>query len=180
MLRARHLRHGIRRSALLALPVLIVLTGLPLYVFPAQAVPARADVVYVLGSPDAWRISWAQQLIAEGHASALLISVPAAKHAPSTCTTSMSFPVVCVRPDPSTTDGEARSLRSAMRQHGWHSVIAITATPHITRAGLILRQCVPQGVSVVGRSTGIDLGEWLRQYAYQTAALIKAVAAPAC
>lgn len=175
-------RAGRRRLHVLlyAIPLLVIAAGLPVYVFPPQQTPARADVAFVLGSPDAWRIDLAEGLIDERRVSALLISVPPGQTPPSTCSTPMPYPVECVRPNPSSTLGESRLLRNELAAHGWRTAVVITSTPHITRARLILHQCVPSGVSVIGRSDGIDLGEWGRQYVYQTVAMVKALAEPAC
>lgn len=176
---ARSRRRG-RHLLIYVIPALVVAAGLPVYVFPMQQTPAHADVAFVLGSPDAWRIDLAKKLIDERRVSALLISVPSGQTPPSTCSTPMPFPVVCARPNPSSTLGEARMLRTQLASHGWRTAVVITATPHIARARLILHQCVAEGVSVVGRSDGIDLGEWGRQYLYQTVAMVKALVDPAC
>lgn len=159
----------------------IALVGVPLYVVPTQHLPAHADVVFVLGAPEPWEITWAEQLVRNGHADALMISTPPNVEAPSTC---LQPAVLCFRPDPSSTRGEAQILRTQMAKHEWSSAIVLTTTPHITRTRLILGQCLSAAanadVSVIGRSTGMSLADWIEQYLHQTAGFAKAIAFPAC
>ena len=92
------------------LVVAFVLVGLPLYVFPAvDAVPAQADVVYVIGPPTPARIALARELIETGAADEMLISVPGDALAEGTPSrgrfSACNLPggdVLCRAPDPAT------------------------------------------------------------------------------
>jgi hypothetical protein len=151
-------------SAVLAIAMALV------YVAPPRATPAAdPDAVMVVGPVSAWRVQWALQLA--GPTSALVLSVDDPSiHAECR----ISF-VVCFRADPYTTQGEARELRTLMAEHGWRTVTVVTSTPHQVRTQLRMDWCVPRGVTVVSRPTGLSPGDWLYQYAYQTAGFAKAL-----
>jgi hypothetical protein len=175
--RKRRLWRGILAG--LASIAAVVAAGLPLYVFPPVSSPEPADVVFVIGPPDQWRLDWAQQLLAEGTAGALMISTPDPDTG-SLCGTDEPDTVECARPEPFTTRGEARWLRSEMAARGWSRAIVITATPHVSRARVIFDRCIPSGVQVVGRSTGLNPAKWAYQYLYQTAGFLKMAFNPGC
>jgi len=174
-------KRRLRRSILagLALVLAVVAAGLPVYVFPPISAPEPADVVFVIGPPDQWRLDWAQELVADGTAGALMISTDD-PDAEGLCTASAPYPVECARPDPFTTRGEARWLRSEMAAHGWSRAIVITMTPHVSRTRVIFGRCVPGGVQVIGRSTGLNPARWAYQYLYQTAGFVKVALNPGC
>ncbi|OZB48980.1 MAG: hypothetical protein B7X40_06075 [Cellulomonas sp. 14-74-6] len=162
-----------------AATLLVVTAGLPVYVFPRQTAPVGADVVFVIGPPRAWRIAWARELVAAGKARAIMISQPETGSLQA-CAAQSTVPVLCRRPDPFTTRGEARWLRDEMAAHGWRTAVVITSTPHIARTRYVMQRCVPSGVQVVGRTTGMAPWTWVYQYAYQTAAWVKALAQCGC
>lgn len=159
--------------------MVVALLGVPLLVVPAQEPPRGADVVFVIGPPDAWRTEWARELAAAGKAGTIMVSVPEPATT-SACRTIGSTPVLCRRPDPFTTRGEARWLRDEMDAHGWRTALVITSTPHVSRTRFVMSRCVPQGVQVVGRRTGLTLPDWAYQYAYQPAAWVKALVQSGC
>jgi hypothetical protein len=161
-------------AAVLISAAVLFAASLPLYVFPPQSAPRPADVVFVIGPPEQWRVGWARQLIAKGQAKALMISAIDPAKDPN-CKKKTSYPVLCRRVAPFTTRGEARWLKFEMELHGWNRALIITTTPHVVRARLIMDRCVPHGVQVVGRSTGLSFGRWVAQYRYQTGAFLKAL-----
>lgn len=165
----------LRRGLLATVVCLAVLfaASLPVYVFPPQSAPEKADVVFVIGPPSQWRIDWARRLMDAGYGRALMISTGDVNAFPA-CREKESYPVYCGHPSPFTTQGEARWLQGAMARHGWRSAVVITVTPHVLRTRLIMNRCVPDGVQVVGRRTGLTLEGWAAQYAYQTGAFMKA------
>lgn len=166
-------------AILVACIMVFVVAGLPLYVWPSQDPPGKADVVFVIGPPDEWRVQWAEDLISEGKAGTLMVSVPSARLVP-VCTQQHNFPMICERPDPFTTQGEARMLKQQMAQHNWTTATVITMTPHIARTRVLMERCVPTGVTVVGHATGLTVSDWADQYLYQTAAFVKVWLTPGC
>lgn len=175
-------RPSIRRRRwwwVVAVPLVVAIAGVPLLVVPPQQPPRAADVVFVIGPPRAWRITWAQQLVASGQAKAIMVSTPDPATEP-VCRSVSAVPVLCRRPDPFTTRGEARWLRAEMAARGWQTALVITSTPHVTRTRYVMQRCVPDGVQVVGRRTGMDAPSWVYQYAYQPAAWVKALLQRGC
>ena len=141
-----------------------------------MAPPARADVVVVLGPAEQWRVDWATQLVHDGVADHLTLSVADPAGSPI-CQESW---VTCFRPDPFTTRGEARYLAGQMAQRGWTRALGITATPHVERARYIIGRCVHDGVQVVGRAPDEPPWWWAYQYVYQTAGWLRAVTQTGC
>ncbi|MGO2111742.1 MAG: YdcF family protein, partial [Pseudoclavibacter sp.] len=87
-----------------------------------------------------------------------------------------SYEVLCLRPDPYTTQGEARDLANLSLQREWVSAIVITMTPHISRANHYIARC-NQGLALhfVESERPIEWWRWIRQYAYETGAWAKAM-----
>lgn len=156
--------------------VAIVAALFVVYVFPPRAAPSRdPDVVMVVGPADQWRVDWAEQL--RGDHAELVLSMSPGEERPE-C---RDAGVICFHPTPFTTQGEARELRSLMRAHRWRTATVVTATPHLLRTQMRMDWCVPRGVTVVGRATGLTPGDWLYQFAYQTAGFAKAfLVTPGC
>ncbi|MWV48997.1 YdcF family protein [Rathayibacter sp. VKM Ac-2803] len=178
-----------RRIAVVALIAIVVLVavGVPVYVFPAtDAVPARADAVLVLGPPTRARTDLGRELVEEGVADTLLISVWASELAAAPDESDVvacdepDMTVICFTAEPGTTQGEARALRDYADANGWDTVLVITQTPHITRARILMERC--WGGTVLMESSGepFTLGDWAYEYAYQTGAFAKVLVEQGC
>lgn len=168
--------HGPWMSVLAVLVTFCFLTG-TMFVAPPQSPPSKTDVVFVIGPPDQWRIRWAEQLVDSRLAGTIMISISddlAAKEPLCLAGSYHSVPVLCHRPAPFTTQGEARWLQAEMASHRWMTATVITVTPHVFRTRLYFDRCIPEGVNVVGRPTGLNQSGWLHQFAYQTGGLVKA------
>lgn len=148
------------------------------YVFPAAAdVPARADVIYVIGPPTEGRIALAEQLRRDGVADDILISVPSeGEQSAAKLSTCQEEWVTCGHPEPFTTAGEMALLNSLYGAD--ERAVVITFTPHVSRTRFIAGQCADAEVTVIDVPTSIDLGQWVYQFAYQTGGFAKAVAFP--
>jgi uncharacterized SAM-binding protein YcdF (DUF218 family) len=172
----------VRRGGFAALGGLLVwvLLGLPFFVFPTvDAVPKHADVILVLGPPVPDRVDVAERLLAEHRVSTALVSVPGEQaqwHVEALCARS---DVICFKPDPSTTRGEARALRKYTAERGWTSAVVTTMPAHIARARSIVGRCFSGRVSMVADAEG-PFGGIAYQYAYQTAATVKSWFLPGC
>ena len=161
---------------------LVALAGLPVYVFPTvESTPAHADVILVLGPPTSQRMSAARDLVTAGVSDRILVSVPPSVYVPGTrdhekfaaCT--RDDPVVhCFQPDPTTTRGEARELGRLAERNGWRSAIAITMTPHIARARMIIQRCFSGTLVMHTADAPLSAGDWIYQYGYQTAGFVRA------
>ena len=156
--------------------LVVALAGLPLYVFPVEEPVPTADVVYVIGPPTQVRLEKNDELLARGTAQRSLISVPSddsyrSRMLKRECS---SAETTCATPDPFTTIGEARLLTES----GAESAVVITFTPHVARTRFIFDKCFDGAVTVVGVEQHLGVGQWIYQYAYQSAAFIKAFFEP--
>lgn len=177
-------RAGIAAAVVAATCAAVAVAGLPLYVFPPQAeVPPGADLVYVIGPPRPPRVAVAEQLRADGIRDTL-VSVAAAPDPEAGFITASELPlcdepdVTCGTPAPFTTAGEARMLTEYAQTHPVTAPVVLTFTPHVARTRYIFAKCYGQDVTVIGVDEHLDLGDWIYQYAYQTAAFVKAWAEP--
>ncbi|GAA2749623.1 YdcF family protein [Amnibacterium kyonggiense] len=150
-----------------------ILLGLPFFVFPAtDPAPRHADVVLVLGPPVPDRVAVAERLLAERRVDTALVSVPGPQSQWDVTGLCARSDVVCFRPDPSTTRGEARELRAEAAAHGWTSAVVTTMPAHIPRARTIVGRCFGGRLSMVADAEG-PYGGIAYQYLYQTAATVK-------
>jgi hypothetical protein len=58
--------------------------------------------------------------------------------------------VLCFEARPYSTRGEARAVRDLARQHGWHSIVIVSSTFHLTRVNILFRRCYHGRISLVG------------------------------
>lgn len=147
----------LRRLALLVVAVpLAVWVGLDLYLFalPSLDRPQHAAAVIVLAGDRTPRLDRGLALIRAGVSRTLVISDgrdpfwPAANRL---CAHGgAGFRVVCFRPEPYSTRGEARGFARLARENGWRDVVVVTSTFHVTRARMLFRRCLDGRVQGVG------------------------------
>ena len=145
-----------RRLVLVVVPLLVVAWAAVAARFvlsPVQDSPRRADAVVVLAG-DHLRLGKALELMARRVAPTLVISdglAPGWREANRLCRRGGGrFRVVCFRPDPYSTRGEARAVARMAAARGWGSVVVVTSTYHVTRARLLFDRCVDARVRVTG------------------------------
>jgi uncharacterized SAM-binding protein YcdF (DUF218 family) len=129
--------------ALVAATVLVVLTY-RLFVFPATDPPGRADAVVVFAGGDGERQAEGLRLVRDGVAPVLVLSdggQPGSARARLCRDRPAGVRLVCVTPDPATTRGEARRFAELAGRQGWRSLVLVTSTYHVRRAGLLLGRC---------------------------------------
>ena len=130
---------------------------LVLFVWPPaeSSPPAHADVVVVL-SGSKQRLPPALALIRRGVAPVLALStVQETPHWPQAerlCATHRyaGAHVVCFTAVPYSTRGEARTVARLAREHGWHSIVVVSSTFHLTRAKMLFRRCYHGRLAMVG------------------------------
>ena len=173
------MRHG--WSALLAIAAgfwLIVLVGLPLYVFPPVAEVSRSDAVYVLGPPMDVRLALAERLRGEGMADRIFVSVQASGgQTAEDLAMCRDGRATCGVADPSTTRGEVLLL-TELAAGETPSLIVVTSTPHVARTRYIFGKCYPGEVTVVAAGRPESIETWTSQYVYQSLAFVKAFVEP--
>jgi uncharacterized SAM-binding protein YcdF (DUF218 family) len=120
--------------------------------WPVQDSPRHADAVVVLAG-DHLRLGKALELMTRHVAPTLVISdglAPGWRDANRLCHRAARFRVVCFRPDPYSTRGEARAVAGMAAARHWRSVLVVTSTYHVTRARLLFDRCVGARVRVTG------------------------------
>jgi hypothetical protein len=60
------------------------------------------------------------------------------------------------------------------RDHAVTDTVVLTFTPHVARTRYLFAKCYGGDVTVVGVDEHLSLADWVYQYAYQTAAFVKA------
>jgi uncharacterized SAM-binding protein YcdF (DUF218 family) len=141
--------------------VLAVLVGLWLvlcaflFLWPREDSPERVDAVVVLAGGRKFRLEKGLELMRRGVAHTLVISdgrAPQWPEANRLCDRGQGagFRVVCFKPDPYSTSGEAEMVARLARARGWRSVAVVTSTFHVFRARMLFERCVDGDVAAVG------------------------------
>lgn len=174
---------------------LMVCTGVLLHPEVTQE-PEPADALLVLGPPDPTRVAVAAQIMEAGLAPVAVVATPDPvpgtwpsdaeflENRPYCDDPDLPYEVICFKPDPSTTQGEAMKLRELAEERGWDNVIVLTYRPHVARSQLIVDRCFDgttqwptfdyqENYSLFSRAT------W-REYIYQSAGFLKAWVTPGC
>jgi len=166
------------------LTALILLVGLwlvavaLLFVWPraAQTPPSHADVVVVLSGGGNGRLDPALKLVGRGVAPVLAISSafrdPKWKKAHALCrrrNRQTRFRVLCFEASPYSTRGEAETVARLAGRYGWHRIVVVTSTYHVTRARMLFRRCFHGSLWTVG--TSAPWWELPEEWASETAKL---------
>jgi uncharacterized SAM-binding protein YcdF (DUF218 family) len=134
------------------LSIALIAATARLLLWPETDSPVRADAVVVLAGGQGERLTKALELIHADTAPTLVIGNgddPKWAEANRLCSGTSSFEVICFRPDPDNTRGEARVLGSLAERRGWQSLVVVTSTYHVTRARLLVRRCFAGKTSFV-------------------------------
>ena len=131
--------------------------------------PKHADAVVVLGGGGGERLEEGLRLVKKGIAPVLVISDgnrKGWKEANRLCKGGAGFEVVCFKPDPSRTQGEAEAAARLARKNDWKKIVVVTSGYHATRAGWLFDRCFAYDVPVVGAENGFPapgtiVHEWL-------------------
>ena len=148
-----------------------VVVEMRLYVVPHSDSGAASDAVVVLGGPtyDA-RLHSANALVTKYPGAVLVVSTPGAAQCPPKPTGATQ--VICFRPDPSTTQGEAEAAAKLANQYGWKSMTIVTTGDQIWRARLRFSRCWSGTLLMVRAPSSLLLR--LKTVPYETAATVKA------
>ena len=131
---------------------------------------AKADAVIVLAGAKR-RLPVGEQLVDRGVAPVLVISDGLDSdwtHANRLCRFGRRAEVVCPRPEPYSTRGEARMIARLARERGWTSLVVVTSRFHLFRARLLVERCFGGRLALAGVPSSrlrlpVDIGfEWLK------------------
>ena len=143
----------------------------------------KADAIVVLGGDNDGRFQYGLSLGEQGYANTVVLSnaydgKPAdlADFNRACASGTATVTVICFRPSPFSTRGEAMFVARLAKQHNWTHVIVVSWNYHMVRARYVFHQCFDGNVIMrpVPRSYDFTLVRWAREYAYQYTALIKA------
>ena len=124
-----------------------------LFVWPDDDEPRREDAIVVLAGGKSLRLDKALELVGDGVSRTLVLSDgrdPGWPEANRLCNGARrELDVVCFRPDPYSTRGEAEDVAALARRHGWKRLAVVTSTTHVYRARLLFERCLDAQVDVV-------------------------------
>jgi hypothetical protein len=151
-------------------------------IHPRVDAPERVDALLVLYSQsDVY--DRALELAEEGVAGTLLVSVPVgAMHSERICDAEVGeTEIVCFRPRPSTTQGEAIFARGFMADRGLESLGVLTFDHHLARSEMLVERCWsgPVHTYLLDRPHRSIL-EWWSSLAYGMTAYTKVFLTPGC
>ncbi len=163
--------------------------GYTVYSNAADSVLSRVDAVVVLGGEHDGREAYGLGLAQRGLASTVLLSNP--YRATDRVMKRMclrrndAIEVICSRPDPLTTRGEAIMTRRLARERNWHKILIVTWRYHLPRARLVFHQCLSrEGVSIAAKATPrqyvLPVWYWQYIYLYQSTGIAKVLGTDRC
>lgn len=160
---------------------------------PPEVFSSDVDAVVVLGGASAERLPAAQSLRERLPRDTVLVlsvtSTRANAAADALCDNQPSQPgesinasaaLICFRPDPRNTRGEAGAVRDLVISHGWQRIMVVTSGYHVPRAGELMAQCVPAEVQMVGTTAELTPWRWLRRFVIETGGLLDVELHPEC
>ena len=152
--------------ALTAFSVVCAIATWNLFIAPSRTsvedvTGSDAVVMFVGGRGE--RLETALQIIDADKANVLVIpngTSPSWPAANELCDgrTDLDIEIVCLTPNPDTTRGEAQAIGTLATERGWTSLIMVTSTYHLERAGLLLKRCYEGEVIPVEAPP--DLSPW--------------------
>jgi uncharacterized SAM-binding protein YcdF (DUF218 family) len=163
--------------------VFCVMTAV-LFVYPDLNPPERSDAIVVLGGHGKPAYEKGVALARQGYAPRLVLSLQDWQ----SCRPYQSYlalhlsrvKVNCFKPNPQTTQGEARAIEAFARRLHWTRIIVVLPTTQASRARLRIGRCYSGQVLEVAFSPQ-GIGEWLYQFVYEWGAMFKAVVLqPSC
>ncbi|GAA3630336.1 hypothetical protein GCM10022223_55050 [Kineosporia mesophila] len=179
-----------RLAIFLVVAVLVIVpTGGRLYSFPHTDTLAdgeTVDAILALGGRTETAL-YAQQLVEQGGASVLIVSDPYPTDDPDfqpvhdLCASKPTdYQLICFRPDPMTTRGEARELGRLAQENDWDRVGVVAAKYHISRTRSIVDRCYPGTLLMIEAPLSIRPLNWTYQYVRQTLGYVKVALQDGC
>ena len=130
----------------------LALASVPLFILYDDDRVTKADAVMVLAGEQR-RLPVGLELVERGVAPLLVISDgldPRWTRANRLCRYGDPERVVCIRPDPYSTRGEARLAARLARERGWDSLVVVSSRFHLFRARMLFERCFDGRLDLVG------------------------------
>jgi uncharacterized SAM-binding protein YcdF (DUF218 family) len=154
-----HVFRWFRRLVLLVLLLAaFAAASVYLFVFARTDPPGRADVVVVLSGSTSDRIPRALSLM-RAHTAPVLVVSDGKMETPRLCGRRTPYRVLCFRPDPYSTRGEAEAIGRLARAHDWRTVDVVTSRYHVFRARMLIGRCYHRALRMVPSDP--ELGRYL-------------------
>jgi uncharacterized SAM-binding protein YcdF (DUF218 family) len=159
--------------------------GYAIFSNAADSSLSRVDAVVVLGGEHDGREDYGLALARRGVTSTVVLSNPyrSSDRVMNRVCHDASVVVLCVRPDPSTTHGEALMTRRLARERHWTKIMLVSWRYHLPRARLIFSRCL-SGVSVTAKAVPrhyvLPVWYWQYLYLYQFGGIVKAMTVDRC
>jgi uncharacterized SAM-binding protein YcdF (DUF218 family) len=142
-----------------------------LYVVPASDGAGPANAVVVLGGLEYQaRLRTADAMLKKYPGSVVVVSIP--DGIPCPAQPAGASAILCFNPNPSTTQGEARTTAKLATKYGWKSIEVVTTADQVWRAHLRFSRCWSGDMTMVRSNSSIY--SRLRAVPYETAATVKA------
>jgi uncharacterized SAM-binding protein YcdF (DUF218 family) len=172
-----------------ALLLVVALVGVFYFTnYPDDAV-RKADAIVVLGGEHDGREQYGLKLLREGVAPVLLMSNPypaSDSTMQRMCATRVqNAEVLCLRPEPLTTRGEALLTRQLAQARNWRTIVIVSWRFHLPRAKMIFEKCFSDEpgaliMRAVPRQYNYSLAFWEFTYLYQSAGVTKTLLQSSC
>ncbi|WP_231996792.1 YdcF family protein [Mycobacterium scrofulaceum] len=170
---------------------IVAVTGVAGYFVFSNATDSaesHVDAIVVLGGEHDGREGYALGLARRGIAPTVVLSNPYRAADPvmrKSCLQKDGVEVLCIKPDPPTTRGEAIMTRRLAVERNWKSVLVLSWRFHLPRARLIFSRCLSNiGVSTVAKAVprqySLPVWYWEYIYFYQFAGIAKAITIDDC
>jgi hypothetical protein len=142
-----------------------------LYVVPASDGAGPTDAVVVLGGQEyEARLQTADVMLKNFPGSVVVVSIPGGIPCPPQPPGASE--ILCFSPNPSTTQGEARTTAKLAAKYNWKSIEVVTTADQVWRARLRFSRCWAGDLTMVRSDSSIY--SRMRAVPYETAATVKA------
>ncbi|YCH07773.1 YdcF family protein [Arthrobacter sp. alpha11c] len=169
--------------SVVAIALLWLIAAFQFFYSPPQATPHHTDAIVVLGGLSKERLPVAQELQESLDIPILVVSTTGLSgnvEGDALCHEDDDPDLICFRPSPLNTRGEARGLAELIAQNGWKSITVVTSDYHLLRAGTLMRQCTSVEIQMVGSQPDLSPGAWLDRFVVETGGLIDVWMQPEC
>ena len=174
-------RLGRRIALVLGLVILLVAAAtVRLFIVPSTDAVRAVDAVVIFAGGRGERLQLAERLMDDDIAPSLVIPNGNAPEWPAgnrACTEARAYDVHCPQPSPDTTRGEAQTIGDLAEREGWTSVLLVTSTYHVSRAGLFLSRCFDGDVLTVSANPKIGPLTWISRIGHEWLAWSRSVVA---
>jgi hypothetical protein len=142
-----------------------------LFIWPAKDDAVHADAIVALAG-DIRRQDKAVDLARAGYSHIVIASLDERRGTPCP-KTQPGMEIICFRPEPCTTQGEARYVGDLAAEHDWRSIVIVPGTTQAARARLLFKRGYSGQLFVVPARESV--GGVLYNIAYEWGALGKAL-----